>query len=365
MHLGGHRMSKKFQLLILIAIFMLALFSMACSALDKEDTEEVNTITGTVDAQEIDIRNKIPGEISVLHVEEGQYVKQGDLLYEINPKDLLAKQLQAQAGINAAQAQLNKAISGARSQEISQIESLLEKAQAKVELLEVKYDRVFQLYEAEAVPKDQLDDIETELKVSRLDVEAVTAQLSLATEGADKDDIAALKAQKEGADAVLAEVNLHISDTKVYAPFDGMVSLIIAEQGELISQGTPVLTISNYKDKWVEMNVDEIEVVDIVIGEEVDFFTKAFPDEAFKGKIVSINQNPDFAIKKATSDLNKKDTITYAVKIKALEDERTLLPGMMVDVVLKGKDSKKDSAGEDPVKEKVNVKEDKNTKNEE
>lgn len=326
-------MLKKSHVLILVSFLTLAFLSTGCNT-DEKVMEEQRYLTGTVDAQEIDIRNKIPGNIKVLNVEEGQYVKKGDLLYEINPKDLIAKQLQAQAGINGAQAQLNKALSGARSQEVAQIETLQEKAQAKVDLLEVKYDRLLQLYEADALPKDKLDDIETELKVAKLDVEAVGAQLSLAQEGADKNDIEALKAQKQGADAVLAEVNSHIEDTKVYAPIDGVVSLIIAEQGELISQGTPVLTISNYKDKWIEMNLDEVDIVDVKIGEEVEFFTKAFPEEPFKGKVVSINQNPDFAIKKSTNELNEKDTITYAVKIKAFDDPRTLLPGMKVDIVL-------------------------------
>ncbi|SMB84673.1 HlyD family secretion protein [Desulfonispora thiosulfatigenes DSM 11270] len=345
-------MLKRIRNSILVTFLVLTLFTVGCNNAKEPVMEEKATLTGTVEAREIDIRNKIPGEIKTLKVEEGQSVKKGDLLYEIDPKDLIAKKMQAEAGINGAEAQLNKAISGARAQEIAQIEALLAKANAKVQLLQTKYDRLLQLYEAEALPKDKLDDVETELTVAKLDVEAVTAQLSLAQEGANKDDIAALRAQASGAKAVLAEVNLHIQDTKVYAPFDGVVSEVIAKEGELIGQGTPVLTISNYQDKWVEANMDEIKVVDIKIGDEVEFVSKAYPDEPFKGKIVSLNQNPDFAIKKSTNELNEKDTITYAVKINVLADERTLLPGMMVDILLKDKNVIEKDTKENDIKDK-------------
>lgn len=315
----------------IIPIFLLILiFSVGCSTTNNGTDEKI--ITGTVEAQEIDVRNKIPGHILTLKVEEGQEIKKGDLLYTIDPKDIEVKKLQAEAQLEAAQAQLNKALSGARKQEIAQIQAVLAKAQAKEELLQKKYNRLYPLYEAGALPKDQLDEVETELTASKMDVKAAQEKLDLALEGARYEDIKAAQAQVEGANAILQEVNLHLTDTKVFAPISGNVSLVIAKEGELIGTGTPVITITDYKDCWVEANVDETEVVKLKVGQQAKIFSKAYPEEPFMGEIISINKNPDFAIKKSTNELNEKDTITYAVKIKILEDERVLYPGMLVDI---------------------------------
>lgn len=311
-------------------IFILALFMVGCSS--NEVSEIESKPTGKVEAQDMDIRSKIPGNILTVNVEEGQEVKKGDLLYEIDPKDLNVKKAQAEAKASGAKAQLDKALSGARKQEIAQIEAVLEQAKAKETLLQNKYNRMYPLYEAEALPKDTLDELQTQLTAAKYDVKAVTEKLAMAREGARKEDIEALKAQYDGAMALLEEVKIHLEDTKVYAPMDGTVSTVLAKAGELIGQGTPVVSLINYKDRWVEANIDETEIVKLKIGDKVDLLSKAYPDKPFKGQIVSINQNPDFAIKKSTNELNEKDTITYAVKFKILEDERSLFPGMLLEI---------------------------------
>lgn len=304
--------------------------------IEKEAKASSNSlaVVGTVEAKEVDVSSKIPGKIIKLHVQEGREVKEGDLLFEINPEDLEVKKLQAEAAVKAAEAQLNKALNGARQQEIAAAKALWEKAQAKVELLQQKYDRLYPLYEAEALPEDKLNELQTQLKVAKLDVKAAREQYNMALEGARREDIKALEAQYEGAKAKLKEVLINLEETEVTAPIAGNVSMVICDQGELVGSGMPVITITDYQDSWVEINVEEVDMGKVYLGQPAEIRSKAYPDLVFPGEVISIKKNPDFAVHKATNELNEQDIITYEVKVKLLESKEQLYPGMLVDVTL-------------------------------
>ena len=333
---------KKVGIFILLVIFLLALVAIISGFTGVSKGKEAAVgdkdlvLTGNVEAKEMDVSSKVPGRIMKLYVDEGEEVEKGDLLFEIDPKDLQVKKMQAEAAVRAAEAQLNKALSGARQQEINSAKVLLEKAQEKLNLLEKKYERYLPLYEAGALPKDQLDDLETELNVARLDVEAAREQYDLALEGARVEDIEAAQAQYDLYLGQLEEVLINLEETKVTAPIGGSISLVVCEEGELVASGMPVVSIIDYNDAWVEVNVDEVDMGKVALGQKAEIRSKAYPEEVFQGEVVSINKNPDFAVKKSTNELNDQDVITYAVKIKLLDNEKKLYPGMQVKVLLSG-----------------------------
>lgn len=335
--LEGKSMLRKKELLTWCLIIFVTIFIVSgCSSIEKEASASSNTlvVTGRVEATEVDVSSKIPGRIMNLRVKEGMEVKEGALLFQIDPKDLEVKKLQAEAAVKAAEAQLNKALNGARKQQITQAKSVLAQAEAQVQLLEKKYERLLPLYEAEALPEDQLHELETKLNVARMQMDAARAQLDLVLEGAQGEDIQALEAQYEGAKAKLKEVLINLEETEITAPISGNISMVICEQGELVGAGMPVITITDYSDVWVEVNIDETEIGKVKLGQGAEIRSKAYPQEILKGEVISINKNPDFAIKKSTNELNDQDIISYAVKIKLNASDKQLYPGMQVEVFL-------------------------------
>lgn len=327
------RTENKKKLIFLAGAVLLLSSIFAWTLSYSKSNADLNFI-GTIEANELDVRNKIPGVISELLAEEGQEVEKGDILYTIDPKDVEVKQLQAQASLKAAEAQLTKGINGARSQDLKAAKSLADKAQAKVDLLEKKHQGYLALREAGGMAQDSLDEFETELLAAQLDALAADEQYKLALEGARSEDILALEAQVEGARAILKEVEIALDDTQVKAPISGSVSMIISKEGSLIGTGTPVLTITDYQDAWVEINADESLLGSLKVGQKASIKSKAYPSKDFAGEIVSINKNPDFAIKKSTNELNDQDVITYAIKIKITDQEKILYPGMMAEVAV-------------------------------
>ncbi|HHW01829.1 MAG TPA: HlyD family secretion protein [Thermoanaerobacterales bacterium] len=297
---------------------------------------------GVIEAQEISINSKIPGRIARLHVAEGDEVKAGDLLVEISSDEIKAKEEQAKALVNAAQAaydaakgqleaaqaMLEKAKNGARKQEIAQ-------AQAAYDLWLKTYDRVQKLYEKGAVSAQKRDEVKTQL-----DVAAQT--LSMAKEGARSEDInsaqamvvsaqgmeQAARAKLQEAQGGLDEVRAYLKDTKITSPIRGTITELSADEGELVSTGMSIATVTDMNDMWVEVQVKEIDLSKISLGQEVKVKIPAYPEEIFSGKVTRINQKPDFAVKRATNDNGSFDIQSFGVKIKLENKNKALKPGM-------------------------------------
>lgn len=391
---------------------------------------------GTIETKEVNINTKIPGRVVKLYVEEGQEVKAGDPLVEISSEELQAKKTQAtaavaqaeaalkaakqqleqaeaglaasnglveqaQAGVTAANEKVNeasagvkasqkqyeaalaikeKADNGARTQEVAQ-------AQAAYDLMVTSYDRVKQLAEKGAVSQQKLDEVKTQMEVSKETLEmakegartedkkaatatseqaaagleasqtrvnqaeagltAAQAQLTQAMAGVESSNALVYQAKagveaKEGlvrqAKGVLEEVEAYLKDVVVTAPIDGTVTSINTEEGELVSTGTQMAIVSNLKGAWVEVNMEENQIGKLMEGQKVAVNVPAFEDKIFEGVIATINDQPNFAVKRATNENGDFDIVSFAVKIKLDNSEETLRPGMSAYVQFKSQE---------------------------
>lgn len=318
------RNGKKTVLAVLLA-GCCAFSGCGAQAEETEQTEQGNFVTGTVECKEVYIRAKIPGYLTDIPIEEGQEVKEGDLLFSTDQRDVQVKQTQASATAQAAAGQVEAAKNAVQA-----AAAVVDKANANVQLLETEYAKYQELYAIDAVSQDNMDKLTTQLEAAKKDAQAAAAQQQAA-----QGQYEAATGQLKAAQGVLAEVNLNLSQTSQYAPCNGTVTMISSSVGELIGTGTTIVTLTDYGDRWIMANVDEYEIGKLRIGQEIPLTSKAYPDTIFHGKIVNISKNPDFAIKKSTNELNDQDVVTYEVKIALSgEDDVMLYPGMLVRVDL-------------------------------
>ena len=279
---------------------------------DTKTAEKGNFVTGTVECKEVYVRAKIPGYLTDIPVEEGQEVKEGDLLFSTDRRDVEVKQTQASATAKAAAGQVEAAKNAAEA-----AAAVVEKANANVKLLETEYAKYQELYAMDAVSQDNMDKLTTQLEAARLDAAAAAAQQQAA-----QGQYEAATGQLAAAKGVLDEVNLNLGQTSQYAPCNGTITMVSSSLGELIGTGTTIVTLK------------------LKVGQQIPLTSKAHPDTVFHGKIVNISKSPDFATKKSTNELNDQDVVTYEVKIALSEkDDIMLYPGMLVQVDL-------DKAGE-------------------
>ncbi len=300
------------------------------------------TVQGNIETKEIKINSKTSGKIKEIKISEGDSIKGGQVLITIDNSTLQAKQDQTQAQIEAAsgqkkvaeadkqaaQAVLEKAQNGARPEELAQLK-------AQYDLAQVTYDRVKALYDQSYVPKADLDKAQTQLEITK-------QQYDLAKNGARAEDIAAAQAQVNKADSAiqaynaqikqaqggLSEVQTYINDTTIAAPVDGTITQLNVEVGELVTPGMPLVVLTNTTAPWIECNVKETDLSKVKLNGEVSVKLAAYPNQQFKGKIVRINEKPDFAVKRATNDNGEFDVLSYGVKVELTNMDKPLHPGM-------------------------------------
>ena len=359
---------------ISIAVFVIAVavLVIAIPYFEKVHAAEQNSMQqmqGIIESKEVSINSKLPGRIMKIYVEEGAEVKAGQVLVEIEDNDLLAKKAQADAQlkaakagdeasqieakaaidshtaagyqVTAAKATLEKANNGARKQEVAQ-------AQASYDLWKKTYDRVAKLYEKGAVSAQKLDEVKTQMDVAEL-------QLSIANEGARSEDksvaeaivmqatsmemaagekaaqahagVKAADGKVEMAKGAVQEVEAYLKDTKIVSPIDGVVTMINSQEGELVSSGMSIATVTDLKNSWIEVKVNENDINQLLLGQKANLTIPGIPGKTFLGKITRINQKPDFATKLATNENGDFDVRSYGVKIVIDNEDKLLRPG--------------------------------------
>jgi HlyD family secretion protein len=312
-------LKKNKNLVIIIAVIMVLCLVFALVKFNMTRQDEL-IIQGNIKTEETDLNSKIAGNVDQVLVEEGQQVKKGDTLIIISSESIEAKKQQAEAATAAAQAQYDKALNGARSQEVAQ-------AKAAFDLAEKTYQRIKTLYEQEAVSANTYDQAYAQYTAAKETYE-------MAEQGAREEDKAAAEALVAQAEAATEEVQSYLDDAVIKAPMDGTVTALNVNEGELVSSGMPLATLTSSKKPYVEINVKETDLGLVHIGDQVDITLAAYPDDIFQGKIVNVNQKPDFATKRATNNNGDFDVLSYGVKIELIQIDKDIYPGMTVMVNL-------------------------------
>lgn len=286
-------------------------------------------IQGTVECTTYKASSKIPGRIDAMKVKQGEQVEKGQLLYTLSTPELDAKLQQAEAVESAASALDAAAIAGARVQQIATAMNMWEKAQAGKELAQKTYERIKNLYDQGVVPAQKMDEASANFKAMEATAQAAKAQYDLAMDGARIEDKQAAAARVRQAQGAVSEVESYITDAMIYAPIAGEISTIIAEQGELVGSGYPVVAILDMRDMWVTFNIKETLLPAVHIGTPMKGFVPALGCDV-ELEVTYIAVQADFATWSATRTQGGFDIRTFAVKAKPTTQVEHMRPGMSV-----------------------------------
>jgi len=242
-----------------------------------------------VHEEEVNLSTEQPGRVTAIYVQEGDKVTVGQLLLEIDDERFQTTVEQRQAAV--------------RMQEIA-----IERQRTALENQRVQWQRMAELSARELIDDDSFDTATNNLRLAEIDLESGQEQL-------------------RQAQAQLAQTEDDLRKTKVYAPIDGTVTSLDIEVGETaISSSTNVpgsslMTIADTSSILTEVNVDEADIASIRIGQRVEIFAIAFPDDPVEGVIESIA----VSAKVAEGEQGR----SFAVKIR-ITDTRgiELRPGM-------------------------------------
>lgn len=286
-------------------------------------------VQGQAEVTEYRVSSKVPGRILEFRVKEGQTVRAGDTLAILEAPDVQAKLEQARAAEAAAQAQNEKALKGARQEQIQAAYEMWQKAQAGVTIAEKSYKRIKNLYDQGVVSAQKLDEITAQRDAALATEKAAKAQYTMAKNGAEREDKAAAAALVNRAKGAVAEVESYINETYLIAQKDGEVSEIFPKQGELVGTGAPIMNVAVMDDMWVTFNVREDLLQSLTVGTEFEAFVPAL-DKNIRLKVNYMKDLGTYAAWKATKTTGQFDLRTFEVRALPTDKVEGLRPGMSV-----------------------------------
>ena len=286
------------------------------------------TIQGEVDAKYVNVSGKIPGRILKVHVKKGDRVCKGQLLVELASPEIEAKLGQARAAGRIATAQKEKADRGARAEEISAARSIWQRAQVAADLAEKTYSRTARLYADGVISAQKHDEAKANAEAAGKQAEAALAAYKMAEKGARAEDKAAAGALAEQAASVVSEINAYYGETRLVAPMDGEVADVLAETGEMISAGYPVVRLLDSSDYWMVFHVREDMLGGLKAGDILRADIPALKEQAVPLKVVYVSVLGDFAIWKATKTTGDFDLKTFEIHARPEKSLPSIRPGM-------------------------------------
>lgn len=290
--------------------------------------QEDNIIQGEADVTEVRISSKVPGRIARYLVDEGSYVKKGDTLAILSIPDVEAKLAQASAAQEGAAAQNQKAIKGARSEEIQGAYEMWQKAVVGVDIAKKSYVRVQNLFEKGVVTAQKRDEAQAQYDAAVATEKAAKSQYTMAVNGAEREDKEAALAMLDRAKGAVAEVESYISESYLISPTDGKVTEMFPNEGELVGTGAPIMNVAKLDDKWGSFNIREDRLKDYKdIGTTFTAYVPAL-DQNMEMTVYYVKDLGSYAAWKATKTAGQYDRKTFEVKARFKDKAIDVLPGM-------------------------------------
>ncbi|MGN5374466.1 HlyD family secretion protein [Sphingomonas hankookensis] len=287
-------------------------------------------IQGMVDAREMRVTSKVTGRIAAFHVEEGQAVRAGQLLYTIESPEVAAKQEQASGALAAAEATEDKAQAGARPEDIRAAEAQWRRAQAAADLARTTSERTQRLFREGVVAGQKADEARTNAIASTEAARAARAQYDQALAGARPQDRAAAGGQVRQARGAVAEVQAAQAETRVVAPSSGEIGKRLAQPGELVPQGFPVFMLTDIANAWVMLTVREDQLSGLARGSGIIGTVPALGGTRVRFRVAYLAPAGDFATWRATRQSSGFDVKSFEVRAVPAAAVPGLRPGMTV-----------------------------------
>jgi len=287
-------------------------------------------VQGEADATRVDIAARVDGRVGQRPVERGEDVAAGQLLFEIDNPELLAKWRQAQSGIDVASAQLANILAGTRAEVVAQRKASLETAQANFALAKQTYDRIKDLAGTGNAPLQRLDEATNSLEVAKRDQDRAQLAYDEAVNGATKEERMIAQTNVLKAQASVQTIKADVDELVVKAPVAAQVYQIGAEVGEYVSPGVPLLSLIDLSDVWLRFNLREDLVKGLKVGDRFKMRAPALGDQEITAEIKLIETRGEYAGWRATRATGDFDLRTFEVRAYPVSPLPALRPGMSV-----------------------------------
>jgi len=310
---------------IIISLLVIATIGMAWYLIKSYKEEAIyrnpafSSGNGRLEATEINIAAKLAGKIEEVLVDEGDYVKAGQTLVQMQTNTLVAELEQANAQIKVKEAELEQAKAQVEVEEASlaAAKSTLAAAVSTMNNAKSRYDRSKELLEKDVTSRQTFENDEALYQSACADVDTAKANIQsveaaiISDKAAVQKAEAAILAAKADADRIQADID----DSTLTAPLDGRIQYRIAEVGEVLSSGGRVLNLVDLTDVYLTFFVPEEVAGQIALGADARIVLDAMDDVAIPASISYVASVAQFTPKSVETRV-EREKLMFRVKAK-------------------------------------------------
>ena len=288
-------------------------------------------------SEDVKIGSELSGRLKSVNVEEGDAIRRGQVLAELENADYRAQLESARANVVAKEATLRKVINGARRQERDEAWSSVNEAKAVMENAQSEWRRRQELYSAGVVSREELDRYAREADVAKAKYDAAVQQHALVDDHAREEDQSYAEADLQLARGQLAEAEARYEKSFIRSPLDGTVLRKHHRSGESVSNSStapdPILTIGDRAKLRVRVDVDETDVSKVQLGQKAYVTADAYGKRKFWGHVVRVGQQLGPKNVRTDEPTEKVDTKILETLVE-LDPGSQLPDGLRVDAFI-------------------------------
>lgn len=288
------------------------------------------SVTGTIEAIQVDVSARIAGRIVERPVDEGDRVTAGQLLVRLDEAEQAAEVRRQEAAVRTAQSSLDDLQAGARREELEDARAALQSASATREWTERDFRRAEGLFRQTLIAAQEVDRARQAYDVALAQEKSARQKLLLLEAGSRPDQVETARGQLAQARNALEVAKTRLKEMTISSPIDGVVLRKNLEVGELANPGVPILTLMKPSDIWVRAYVPEEEVARIKVGSPARIAVDGYPARRFPGRITEIASEAEFTPRNVQTR-KERVNLVFRIKIAVDNPEGILKPGMPAD----------------------------------
>lgn len=387
----------KRRLIPVVLIVLAGIFAAWKFGFANNHDPNVLKLSGNIELTEVDLSFKGAGRLAELLVDEGDFVKKGQVIARLDSRETEQSLARERAGVDSASSaltQLRTAIdyqrasiagdlalrraevdqaaarlreleAGSRPQELEQSRAAFAEAEVQFKLADADWQRAQALYKNEDISTAQYDQFRTKYQAAGATLKRAKESLALVQEGPRREqidqaraalqrtkaalqlseasqidlkrreqEVAMREAEIERARAQAGVLEVQLNDRVLVAPVDGIVLTKSAELGEVIAAGTTILTLGDIARPWARAYIAEQDLGRVKIGMNAELSTDSYPGKTYTGRISFISSEAEFTPKQIQTQ-EERVKLVYRIKVETPNPQQELKSNMPVDVTIR------------------------------
>lgn len=268
--------------------------SIAAVPVNKELKEGVIAAPGRVEAvsEEVRVSSELSGRLKRVNVEEGDRVKRGDVLAELENSDFRARVASSEATLALRESELRRIVNGSRTEERREADAAKQAAKAVLENAQSETDRRRNLAAKGVISRDEADRFERAYRVAQAEYDQASQHFALVDADAREEDRSKAEANVAEARALVEEARAVYEKSLIRAPINGVILRKLRRAGESVSTqfDSPVITMADDSVLRVRLDVDETDVAKLQVGQRAYVTAEAFGEQKFEGKVIRVGR---------------------------------------------------------------------------